>query len=328
MTRPLPRPLSQTVPETLPATLLAVGLALSLGACSGIGDVMPFGDASIDGLVVNDGTRPVTESIGALQDAIANNDALRELALVDHRANAASVDLTLRPTTVLLFGNPALGTQLMQANQQAGLDLPQKMLAWEDESGTTRIAYNRADYLRERHALSGVDEVLGTIAGALNTLAGVTAGSELTPPVPSGGGGTDADEGVLALASTRGVDETYAALIEAIDAIGPLNVLAEVDHGANAGSVGMTLRPTRLAIFGNPAAGTPLMQAAQDSAIDLPQKMLVFEREDGTVTIAWNDPAYVAERHGIEGQQERLAMIGGLLDNLAAQAAGSAATGQ
>ena len=66
----------------------------------------------------------------------------------------------------------------------------------------------------------------------------------------------------------------------------------------------------------------PLMQAEQSIGIDLPQKMLVFENADGVVTIAWNDPLYVAARHGISGQDERLTAIAALLSDLASNAAG------
>jgi uncharacterized protein (DUF302 family) len=76
-----------------------------------------------------------------------------------------------------------------------------------------------------------------------------------------------------------------------------LRVFARIDHAAGAAKVGKTLRPTELLIFGNPKAGTPLMQCSQTVAIDLPLKALVWEDESGQVWVGYNDPGYLAARH-------------------------------
>src|SRR5262249_37421464 len=80
-----------------------------------------------------------------------------------------------------------------------------------------------------------------------------------------------------------------------------ITVFARVDHAAGAKSVGLALRPTTLVIFGNPAAGTPLMQAAQTAGIDLPLKTLVWQDADGSVKVTYNDPAWIAARHALGG---------------------------
>lgn len=77
-----------------------------------------------------------------------------------------------------------------------------------------------------------------------------------------------------------------------------LMVFARVDHAAGAAKVGKTLRPTELLIFGNPMGGTPLMECAQTAGIDLPLKALVWEDAQGQVWLGYNDPAYLAQRHG------------------------------
>jgi uncharacterized protein (DUF302 family) len=84
----------------------------------------------------------------------------------------------------------------------------------------------------------------------------------------------------------------------------------------------MSLNPTRLVIFGNPDLGTPLMQSSQSVSIDLPQKMLVWEDDNGDVFISYNDPAYLAERHAIFDRNEQLEMISTALANLANAADG------
>ena len=287
---------------------------------------------SVDGLVSIDSARPVVEATGALSQALDNNDAITAVALIDHQANAAGIDEILRPTSVQLFGNPVLGTPLMQVNQLAGLDLPQKILAWENEDGLTQLAYNSADYLQQRHAINGsdtADTALQTISGALDGLSIAASGNltdgeteDTTDVEAAQTVAVAAGEGIITVVSTQDFDTTYNALVASIQ--DPLILVAEVDHGANATNVGLTLNPTRLLIFGNPAAGTPLIQAEQTIGIDLPQKMLVFQDADDVV-IAYNDPVFLATRHGITGQEERLAAISGALAGLANNAAGTTA---
>jgi uncharacterized protein (DUF302 family) len=76
-------------------------------------------------------------------------------------------------------------------------------------------------------------------------------------------------------------------------------LFAIVDHSGEAAKVGMTMRPTKLLIFGNPKAGTPLMQASPSIAIDLPLKILVAEDEKGKVLISYNSPEYLQKRHNL-----------------------------
>ena len=263
-------------------------------------------------------TGNVAEAISALETTLNANDLIGIVAQIDHQANAAANELDLRPTSVTLFGNPRLGTPLMQINQLAGLDLPQKILAWEDETGQSNIAYNSADYLSGRHGLGGAQDVLDNINNALNNLAGGAAGQTITPvsgAVPSNG------EGIIVVQSANDMDTTFTNLEQAIINAPPLTLVTTLDHSANATSVGSFLLPTRLLVFGNPNLGTPLMQSGQSIAIDLPQKMLVFENSEGVVSVAYNDPAFLAERHGITDQQDIIDMITTALGNLAAGAA-------
>jgi len=106
-------------------------------------------------------------------------------------------------------------------------------------------------------------------------------------------------EGLVILPSVYGPKQTMDRLAAAVEARG-IAVLARIDHAAAAAKVGMALRPTEVLIFGNPKAGTPLMQAAQTIGIDLPLKVLVYEDESGATHLAYNDPAWLAARHGAE----------------------------
>ena len=78
-----------------------------------------------------------------------------------------------------------------------------------------------------------------------------------------------------------------------------LNVFARIDHAAGATRIGKTLRPTEVLIFGNPQGGTPFMECAQSVGIDLPLKALVWEDASSQVWLGYNDPAYLAQRHGV-----------------------------
>ena len=92
-----------------------------------------------------------------------------------------------------------------------------------------------------------------------------------------------------------------------------MTVFARVDHSAGAAKVGKALRDTQLVLFGNPKVGTPLMQCAQSVAIDLPQKALIWKDEAGQVWLSYNDPAYLATRHQIQGCDEVLEKVSGAL---------------
>lgn len=123
------------------------------------------------------------------------------------------------------------------------------------------------------------------------------------------------DDGLVTVLADGSVQETVDRISSDIES-SPLTLMTTVDHAANAASVDEDLPPTTLLIFGNPEVGTPLMQAARSTAIDLPQKMLVW-KDDGQTKVTYNDSMYLAQRHGIDGQADRLGQIRSVLDQLA-----------
>jgi len=132
----------------------------------------------------------------------------------------------------------------------------------------------------------------------------------LTLTAPAGATG-----GLVAKRSPYPVVETMDRLERAVRDR-QLIVVARVDHAAAAHEAGLTLRPTQLLIFGNPKAGTPLMQNAQSIGIDLPLKGLVWEDDRGQVWLAYNDPAWLAARHDVTDRAEVVRGITGTLDAL------------
>ena len=107
-----------------------------------------------------------------------------------------------------------------------------------------------------------------------------------------------AADGLVEVKSPYSVKETMSRLDQIVQERG-LNIFARIDHAAGAANVGKSLRPTELLVFGNPQGGTPLMQCAQTTGIDLPLKALVWEDADQQVWLGYNDPAYIADRHGV-----------------------------
>jgi uncharacterized protein (DUF302 family) len=104
--------------------------------------------------------------------------------------------------------------------------------------------------------------------------------------------------GLVRIASRYSVEETVHRLQAAFAAKG-LQVFAVLDHSGEAGKVGLKMRPTKVVMFGSPKAGTPLMVAAPSLAIDLPLKALVAEDAEGKVSVIYNSPEYLKERHGV-----------------------------
>src|SRR5262249_26755249 len=108
---------------------------------------------------------------------------------------------------------------------------------------------------------------------------------------------SDRTAGVVDLPSHHSVEQTLENLKQALQAKG-ITLFAVVDHSGEAEKVGMKMPPTKLAIFGSPKAGTPLMLAAPLAAIDLPLKLLIWEDDAGKVWVSYNTPSYLQERHG------------------------------
>ena len=127
------------------------------------------------------------------------------------------------------------------------------------------------------------------------------------------------ENGMITILSRHSVDETVATVKKALEAKG-VKFFALVDHSGEAEKAGLEMRPTKLLIFGNPKAGTPLMVAVPSIAIDLPLKLLIAEDAEGQVRISYNAPAYIQARHHLPPELFQ-AYSGTGVDVLAAKAA-------
>lgn len=176
------------------------------------------------------------------------------------------------------------------------------------EPGTVRVEVVHRPHRTLRRILA--------LAVAIGTMASASVLAQEGETTPLHG------DDVITIESAHGFEETTARLEDAIAAEGLMLVMT-IDHAANAANVGMELPPTTLFVFGSPEAGTPLMQAARTVALDLPQKMLVWQDDAGVVFVSWRDPGALAADHGLATDHGPLPNIARNLEALARAAAAS-----
>jgi uncharacterized protein (DUF302 family) len=127
-------------------------------------------------------------------------------------------------------------------------------------------------------------------------------------------------EGLTSIRSSFGPKETMDRLEAEIRAQ-RMTVFARIDHAGAAAVVGLKLAPTELIIFGNARAGTPLMQSVQTVGIDLPLKVLVWEDAAGKTWLSYNEPSWIARRHGVRNAEQVVSKMGAALSAMAGKAA-------
>ncbi|UUX49127.1 DUF302 domain-containing protein [Nisaea acidiphila] len=131
--------------------------------------IQPFtarADSHGDGLIVKTSAFGVTKTLDRL-GIVLERAGITVFARIDHAKGAGKVGLDLPPTALIIFGNPKLGTPLMQSNQKIGLDLPLKALAWQEADGSVKLGYTDPAWLAKRHGIADRDSVFQKMAGAL-----------------------------------------------------------------------------------------------------------------------------------------------------------------
>jgi uncharacterized protein (DUF302 family) len=121
-------------------------------------------------LVTLPSARGTTETVERLK-ALLSQKKIQMFADIDHAAGAQKVGMSLRPTHLLIFGNPQAGTPLIQSQQSIGLDLPLRVLVWEDEEGKVWVTYHRPEFLAQRHHVLDHDEAVKSLGAGLAALA-------------------------------------------------------------------------------------------------------------------------------------------------------------
>ncbi|MEO1055056.1 MAG: DUF302 domain-containing protein [Bacteroidota bacterium] len=121
----------------------------------------------MEGFIVTNSESDVVSTTDKLE-SIIKEKGLKLFSRIDHSAGAANVDLALNPTTLLIFGNPQVGTKLMQCDQRMGIELPMKILIWSDDSGVTKVGFFDPTEYTKKYDLSDCQEVLNKVKAALN----------------------------------------------------------------------------------------------------------------------------------------------------------------
>jgi uncharacterized protein (DUF302 family) len=128
--------------------------------------MLPVAAFAADGMVTVKSSHGVTATADKLE-SVLKEKGMTVMNRINHAGGADKAGLELRPTEVVIFGNPKVGTPLMQCAQSVAIDLPQKALVWEDSDGTVWLGYNDPDYLKQRHSIEGCDQVIEKVKGAL-----------------------------------------------------------------------------------------------------------------------------------------------------------------
>lgn len=158
--------------------LSIAALALAVASCASVENILNSPDSNSSkettttinaekGLVTLQSNHSVKDTADKLA-SIIESKGMTVFARVDHQKNAAGVNLELRPTQVIMFGNPKAGTPLMQCEQSVAIDLPQKILISEDADDKVWLSYNNPDYLKTRHDIQGCDTAIDNISKALS----------------------------------------------------------------------------------------------------------------------------------------------------------------
>ena len=265
--------------------LLISVFALPIGACDGSPPVAVERFAAPD------------ELFNIVASNIAKDPSLGKVLEIDHSRLAAEKGSHMPPARVLIFGDRALQSALLEQNQLVGLDLPLRLLAYEEQShGTSRLIYNDYDYLASRFNLnpdSGTRPLFErTMKSALKGIAPEKLASfrqnEMQP------------DGIVTLHSPFGFEETYRRVMDAIDSQSDAVLFGTIDFQVQARKSGADIRATRLILFGAPAPGGKAMRDAPTLGLDaFCQKFLVWQDDQQEVHLSYNDLLLAAERQGV-----------------------------
>jgi uncharacterized protein (DUF302 family) len=299
-----------------------LGLCFLLIGCANDdpGDVIFSSDVvAVTGTRYSASNNEFNETYSAFINAVNLNLDIAIIAEVDHAANAIATGRVLNATNTVFFTHPVLEAPLLQENLLAGLDLPHKMMFFQNENSEVFVVYNSASYLSSRYNL----EQTGNLE-AFATLMENLANAATTAEVRSSADATvNSEEGIITTESTQSFSETYNSLRSAISSNENLDIVAQVDHQATAATENVEIPPSALIIFSYPELEAQLIQSSQTVALDLPQKILVWQDEEEVVHISYNDPDYLIQRHLLPGNSEELQQIVEILENLTSVAAGN-----
>lgn len=251
----------------------------------------------VPGMVIYASKYSAADTVTRVQDQV--NAIGKVAATVDFADAAQSIGQQLRPTTVILGGNPKAGTPLMIANQRAAIDLPQKYLVWQASGGTVFLGYNSADYVAERAGIDPSGAAVAALRSGSASVAAAASGS--TSPVANGGPAPISGPYLVEKISSATVADSVARYRAAFAARNQPTI-ATVDHAAAAAGIGTPMRPTASTFVADATVSTALVAAQQTMGIDLPMRFAAWQDEIGLVHVAHPDIRVLAARHQVTGQ--------------------------
>jgi|GEM_PF-2029806 len=305
-------------------TIRAVGVCLALAVVAACGNPItyPAAPPALSGqpagtVVVPAGT-DFAAAVERLQTAITSGGGT-VAAVVDNAADARSAGVEIPANTVVIGGSPAANAPLVRVDQRAALNLPERYLVRQDESGAVEITYNGADFVA---ALSGVTtpEARAPLRDSIAAVAG-QAGPVATAPVAAPLVGVAPGGAVITVFGSADVRVTVDRLRRNAGKA-PNRAVAVIDMAGNSGGSEPPLRPTSLVLVSTPEVEGPLLAAAPSFGLELPMRFVVWDDEQNRTQIGYQDVARLAARHGIPAGDPGIARLTTDADRLARLAAG------
>jgi len=252
-------------------------------------------------------TDPISESryiepdklYQVLDANIRANPEFEVIVDIDHSRLAAKAGSPMPPSHVLIWSDPELEATLLKHNPLAGVDLPLRALAFEDQrAGKAAVIANRYDYVAHRHSLPDDESIRARYETAIaKAMKGIPDGAIAKFPSD-----TMPDAGLVTLKSPHDFATTEKRVLDAINAQSDAVIFAKVDFATRSKKHGVALEPIILILFGSPGPGGKAMRSAPTLGLDaFCQKLLIWQEASGTVHVTFNDLLALAERQQVSG---------------------------
>ncbi|WP_188109699.1 DUF302 domain-containing protein [Pseudohalioglobus sediminis] len=238
--------------------------------------------------------------VSLMERNVASSAKVSKVVDIDHSRLGHQAGSPMRPARVLIFSDPQLESELIKQSPLVALDLPLRVLAFEDSrDNSSKVIYNTFDYLESRYQLNSgsVAKLRGRYSANLDfVINGIAPTAVSTFPSD-----TMSPDGIITISSPYSFEETVKRINVAIDAQGDTMHFGTVDFQANARDLGIEIAPSYLIMFGGPGPGGKAMAEAPTLGLDgFCQKFLIWEDASGQIKLSFNDLLALAERQGVK----------------------------
>lgn len=288
-------------------------LALTLFiSCSSDNRSLTYPDTT--GLAYAESEQDFVNTYNNLRSEVQRSD-YRIVKEIDFKEYAESHKRRSRQTKMILFSNFELETPLIEENPEIGLEFPTGLLTYEDRDKYVLVAYNNIEYLSRMYALNNMGAVQNMEASLSELVSTATENMTLK------NGTALAGKNTLTLSSSNTFNETFYRLRNAIVDNPEMNLVAEVDHQANARTIGSDIRQNKVLLFTTGIMEADLIDRYQLSSIDLPIRILVWEDEENKTQISYQDLETIIYRHDVNSKDVNIDEVRRMLRTLVFDAA-------